>query len=526
MGYFAEIGLRRALEDSLGDRLCAIAVGGAQLVGSAVLYLEVGEDDARSALSARKKLDDVLRSTGVHRALVIRLDGTTVLDSARKLRVGDPYVRAHLDASEVARVAEGHPEPSILFEGPEGRWYKSCYAPLREKSDHTKVAGALVVEGPASFFDVIGEMRARLVAIIALGFVALVALTAWAARRITGPLARLSDVARRIGAGELETYVPVDGPQEARVLAETMRGMAQSLAERDREMQVMLAGIAHEVRNPLGGIELFGGLLKEDLDSADPRSKHVDRILGEIHVLGGVVNDFLAFARKRPLEKQRVAVGECIEELLSSCERMAKEKTISLAREIELELTAVFDPNEVRRAIMNLVQNAIQATPTGGTVTIRASREPTRERIVFEVSDTGPGVPEAMREEIFRPFFTTKQKGTGLGLALVKKCATAHGGDVSVRDATGGGASFVLSLPLIDAPPPAGTLASGLIGSGELSPIEALPIAGMEFRQVKRAPAVTPHDSDDRLIDDEAPPAKRSEEPGLIDDDGTFEPKK
>jgi signal transduction histidine kinase len=283
-----------------------------------------------------------------------------------------------------------------------------------------------------------------LIAIVGVGFVALIALAFVASRGVTTSLSELSHAAERIGAGELGAEVPVGGPREVRVLSETMRTMARSISQREEEMQVMLAGIAHEVRNPLGGIELFGGLLREDLEG-DPRQKHVDRILKEIGVLGGVVSDFLDYARKRPMEKARIDVHELAEEIASVSQREAEAKQVRIGIEVERGLGADLDRDSIRRALLNLVKNAVQAAPENGQVTIRARGA--GEAVELQVADDGPGIPPEKRDEVFRPFFTTKQKGTGLGLALVKKAVDAHGGSVRIEDHPGGGALVTLTLP-------------------------------------------------------------------------------
>jgi signal transduction histidine kinase len=212
-------------------------------------------------------------------------------------------------------------------------------------------------------------------------------------------------------------------------------------------MQLMLAGIAHEVRNPLGGIELFGGLLREDLEASDPRRKHVEKILKEIGVLAQVVNDFLDFARRRPLNPRPADLRDVLDEIVAVSSRDSEDKKITVSVAAPGNLSGNVDRDEIRRALLNLTRNAIQAAPEGGRVTLGAEVVLAEHMIVLSVSDNGPGVPEAQREEIWKPFFTTKQKGTGLGLALVKKTVDAHGGSIRVETAEGGGARFVIRLP-------------------------------------------------------------------------------
>lgn len=462
MAYFSDRAVRRTLDEALGQRLVAIAQAGAQVVDRRVTLLDPGQDEARLARATAKRLGALVESTGVGRILVVAMqDATTLADSAGAAKIGDAYFRASIDTDELDAVRAGQAAASVLFRGDEGRWYKSAYAPLIGQGAQ-KPNAAVVVHAPADFFDAIDQMRGTLVGITLFGLLALFTLASVAARGVTVPLSRLSETAERIGRGELDAEVPTGGPREAQVLADTMRSMATSISARDEEMQVMLAGIAHEVRNPLGGIELFGSLLEEELDEGDERRTYAQKIRKEIGVLSGVVNDFLAFARKHPLDARRVSIRELFSEVATMASPAAEDKDVALKTEADAALAAQIDPEAIKRALLNLVRNAIQATPSGGTVTVRASAD--ADLLRLEVEDTGPGIPEDKRAEVFAPFFTTKQKGTGLGLALVKKSVDAHRGSIRVESSASGGALFVLELPVAASAEAMAVEEPGLIG--------------------------------------------------------------
>lgn len=447
MFYFADVAVRRGLDDAFGERLVAIARLTATTVEPRVTLVDRGDDELRIVKRTRKKLDQLIEATGVDRVLIIRLsDHAVVVDSSGALVIGDEYVRGKVDRLELDTVAGGSSVASVLFRGVEGRWYKTGYAPISE-------GAAVVVNAPAGFFELIDDLRNTLGAITFVGLIGLIALAVTSARRVAIPLSKLSEAAERIGAGDLSADIPTGGPKEAAVLAETMKHMAESLSARDEEMQVMLGGIAHEVRNPLGGIELFGSLLREDLDDDDPRRKHVDKILKEIKVLAGVVNDFLAFARKHPLQPRRVRLRELVGEVVSIAKSAPADKTVAVEFDVDRKLSANLDPEAMNRALLNLVRNAVQATPDGGRVDVWAGAGPSGG-LRFTIDDTGPGIPEDKRDEIFTAFFTTKQKGTGLGLALVKKSVDAHGGTIVVENSETGGARFVIDLPEVPSDEP------------------------------------------------------------------------
>ncbi|MFO0725742.1 MAG: HAMP domain-containing sensor histidine kinase [Myxococcota bacterium] len=455
MAWVADTFVHQALEEALGARLISAARGVAAVTDPRLLLLERGDDESRTAKNALKKLTALTEAAEIERVVLVRLaDQKVLLDTSGALKIGDDWVRASFDKAELDRVAAGQSTSSVLFKGAGDRWYKAGFAAIREPIPDSEEAGpvraAVVVDAPARFFEAIQDLRVVSIAIAAAGFVALFGLALLSARGVTRPLSALSRAAERIGEGELGAEIPGGGPKETVILSETMQKMARSIFEREEEMQIMLAGIAHEVRNPLGGIELFGGLLKEDLEPSDPRQKHVDKILKQIGVLSGVVNDFLDFARKRPVELVPHDLAELLADVLALTEKDAAAKSVTLSLEAEKPLTAKLDKDALHRAVLNLVKNAIQAVPEGGRVKISAQKQ--AEFVEIIVADNGPGVPPEARENVFRPFFTTKQKGTGLGLALVKKAVDGHKGSIAIEETPGGGASFRLKLPAPDAP--------------------------------------------------------------------------
>jgi signal transduction histidine kinase len=442
--FFADVAARRALESSLGDRLTSIAEAATTLVDPTVLLLQKGEDNLRTKKNALAKLTKLAAATGVERIVIVRFqDGAALIDTSEELNVGDEYTRAIFDRTELESVQKGKGIASILFSGPDGRRYKTGYGPLYDEEQ--KVAGFAAVDGRASFFEAIDELRRTMGAVAILACLLLVAAALISAKRVSVPLSKLSEAAQRIGEGHLDTEIPSGGPEEAIVLEKTMRSMSRSLRVREEELQMMLAGIAHEVRNPLGGIELFGGLLREDLDEKDPRRKHVDKILKELATLARVVNDFLDFARRAEPQLRPTELHDLLEEVAQISARDASTSEVEVSLSAERGVAANVDPDQMKRAVLNLVRNGIQAAPKGGRVKIRLEKNGTATRIV--ISDNGPGIPKDKRQEIFAPFFTTKQKGTGLGLALVKKTVDAHRGTILVGEAEGGGAELTIELP-------------------------------------------------------------------------------
>jgi signal transduction histidine kinase len=207
----------------------------------------------------------------------------------------------------------------------------------------------------------------------------------------------------------------------------------------------MLAGIAHEVRNPLGAMELFAGALAQDV-AGRPEASHVARIRGELDGLRQLVEDFLDYARARPLAVEELDAALLAAEVGELALPLARARGVELVQEGGGLLSA--DRHALRRAALNLTRNAIEASPPGGRVELSARVE--RGRLLLEVRDRGPGLSAQAREHLFEPFHTTKEGGTGLGLALARKVALAHGGTLELLEREGGGVVARLALP--DAP--------------------------------------------------------------------------
>jgi len=200
------------------------------------------------------------------------------------------------------------------------------------------------------------------------------------------------------------------------------------------------AGIAHELRNPMAVIAGYTQLLSK---KSDPSLKPtVDAITTEINVMNRIISDFLSFAKPAELAISDVDLKKIIENCIVTLVR--ERNNIKVHLDIEDLPVIKGDDILLRQAFTNLIQNAVEAMPAGGDLTIKYA---TSNLLDVMVSDTGPGIPEDMADKIFLPFFTTKNRGTGLGLSLVQKIIVSHGGSISI-DSSERGATFRIRLPL------------------------------------------------------------------------------
>jgi signal transduction histidine kinase len=216
--------------------------------------------------------------------------------------------------------------------------------------------------------------------------------------------------------------------------------------ERLAALGEMSAVVAHEVRNPLGVIFNSLGSLRRMVRPQGDAKMLFDIVEEEADRLNRIVGDLLDFARPSAPSVEPELLGRVAEDAVAAAVQPAA-ATIQVVRDLDPDLPPVaMDARLVRQAILNVAVNAVQAMPRGGRLTVRTRRD--GETAVVELSDTGGGIPDEVRERIFEPFFTTKASGTGLGLAVVRRIVEGHGGEVRVQSAPGEGTTFALRFPL------------------------------------------------------------------------------
>jgi len=216
-------------------------------------------------------------------------------------------------------------------------------------------------------------------------------------------------------------------------------------AERLATIGQFAAGIGHELRNPLGVVESSAFLVSrrlEQLKISDPGlTRHMEKIVTEVQRSGRTINDLLELARNRPPKRRRVDARDVVLQAVPAAHLPAG---VTVDVEIPAGVPIDVDPDQLGRVLTNLLINASQATNGTGHVWIEASREPAATLV--RVRDDGPGVPWELREQVFQALFTTKAKGSGLGLALCRRIAEAHGGTVTLEPSERG-AAFRITIP-------------------------------------------------------------------------------
>jgi two-component system, NtrC family, nitrogen regulation sensor histidine kinase NtrY len=327
-----------------------------------------------------------------------------------------------------------------------------------------QLLGILVVgNSRRPYIELQQHIRSAALLAAAAGILLAIVFSGWAAARVTRPVEQLAEAARDVAAGNWSTQVPVSSADELGALAESFNRMTHELlsqkqqlvqAERVAAWRELARRLAHELKNPLFPLQLT----VENLLRARQQSQQLfdemfqegsATLLAEIANLKGVISRFSEFSKMPQPQLQSVDVNEIVQNVvrvfraqLRSSDRAAIEAKLDLASGIE---PIAADPELLHRALSNLVLNAMDAMPQGGTLSLRTHQS--GDRVFVEVSDTGSGLTSEECERLFTPYYTSKAHGTGLGLAIVQSIISDHGGRISVHSQPGEGATFVIELP-------------------------------------------------------------------------------
>jgi two-component system nitrogen regulation sensor histidine kinase GlnL len=228
-------------------------------------------------------------------------------------------------------------------------------------------------------------------------------------------------------------------------------------AERFASLGTIALGLAHEIRNPLSGIKGAAQLLRASLD--DPAYvQATDIIIREVDRLDGLLEELRSLSNPPALRLGPVNIHRILNHVLSLQRRAPEWGTVTLRKEFDPSLPAVHgDAAQLTQVFLNLVKNAVEALGGGGTITVLTrietqyhvrSRSQRRQFLSVIVADDGPGVPEHIQHQLFSPFFTTKSRGSGLGLTLCHRIVSEHGGSIAYESRPGGGARFRVTLPV------------------------------------------------------------------------------
>ena len=339
--------------------------------------------------------------------------------------------------------------------------YITRYEPLHDHSGQT--VGILYVGvREESFSRLLTIFDRRITAVAILTILITFILATPVSRLITQPLKELRGLVKtshRVANGDLIARAPVTAGGEVRLVSESFNSMLDNLqsaqnqlvrTEKLASLGQLAAGVAHELNNPLGTILLYAETMMGECSEDDPSCDDLRMIVSETKRCKRIVSDLLNFARQSPVISQPADIHAILQELIEISSRRSKTSLVNFETHLDPNLPIIEgDATQLRQALLNLMGNAIEAMPDGGTLTIRTRNEPPG-MITVEIQDTGMGIPPELLSKVFTPFFTTKPvgKGTGLGLSIVYGIIKMHRGQINVQSKTGVGATFTITLPV------------------------------------------------------------------------------
>ena len=283
-------------------------------------------------------------------------------------------------------------------------------------------------------------------------------------RLVQAPLERTVAAMDRLSQGRFDTRIEDLPAGELRAIGTGFNAMARKIEEDRRQilelhrrevahmerlvaLGELAAHLAHEVRNPLTGIGSAIQVMREETPEGSSRREVLDKILGQLSRMDQTMANFLGFARMPEAVVRPFDLGESLQRVTLLLGPRLRSQGITLRQHMPEALPRLSgDPGQIEQVLLNVCLNAVQAMPKGGTLSIDAEAE-AEGALRLEVADTGPGIPSDQLDQVFKPFFTTRPNGSGLGLSISRQIVMAHDGEIWIESVPGRGASVFIRLP-------------------------------------------------------------------------------
>lgn len=436
--------IRQSLEREMGEKLMSVANAASTYFNEEEIRFLLDGPGPRLQSRLRNQLNRLKQATQSKRIYFFNEQRKSLLDTDPGIEGGDNYFHLRFHQKEISSLKNGESSHSVLFQSIDAQPTMTGFAPLLSNN---RIVGGVGVQGSATFLKAVKQFYQRLYLIGVIGLVLAFIFSILLTKTITDPINRLVQSSKKIGRGDYQEAIPSLGKSEIGLLAQTMEEMRKNVTGREQELKAMLAGVAHEIRNPLGGIELFTGLLTDEVKENSEAKKHVKRISREIDYLKEIVNNFLDYARPQKPKLEHCQIGDTIHEVQSLCTEDLKQYGIDVEITGDKDQKTIWcDPIHFKRILLNLLRNSIQAIEGGGIIKIHWIKD--QNRVSLFVGDSGTGISPKDQENIFKPFFTTREKGTGLGLSIVKSLIDINGGSIRLVKSDQNGTDFEVQFAI------------------------------------------------------------------------------
>lgn len=435
---------RVVLEDALGDQLKRIS----HLVSVSL------DQNLVSTLVQEPQLTNVRRllEEDLSRFAAAGIDGLTLYRNDGSILAQDRQSKGQLTQLTSALPgllslnADQNVAVSEIYQLENGRHVKAAALPLHASPTEDVI---LVIWAGASYMTIIQQMTGSLFWIILVSILIAISLTLVFSRSLIKPVRQLSAYARSIQTSLNTHPVDLERKDEFGDLNRSLMEMHAEIRRQEESARQLLAGIAHEIKNPLGGMEIYSGLLRDELGALPDHEKvgelgdYLSKITRELHHLEQIVQEYLDYARPLKSVIESVAIREVYENIIALLEPQLKtaDQTVILSGEAHIQA----DRSKLQRVFLNLIKNGLEASAEGGQVRIEIKEIGNQISIAFH--DKGTGIPETDWERIFEPYFSTRDRGFGLGLAIVQSIVHEMDGTILVQSSSPEGTVIQLILP-------------------------------------------------------------------------------
>jgi len=395
--------------------------------------------DFTKAVSIKTELDSLfkpyLQNMGLRSIYLINQQGVILYSIGDKKSAVQAVMR-HQSQVQKMRAKESLAAP--LFQDNEGNYIKSVFSHLDLNQKNAFILG---MDANALFLEKAAILRRQLIYIgISVLMISLL-MAFFLSQSLTRPLDRLIRYAALIGKGRPVSIQLRNRRDEIGFLGETMQTMQDNIKQREKENKQLIASIAHEIKNPLGGMRVNAELLLEEAKKYTDLHQYAQAVDNEIRHLSEIVETFLNYAR--PLGQN---IESCeIHDILIAAQQEVQQAYDTDRVKIKGEARAFIHPGKMRRAFYNLIKNACEASAKDAPITVKII--PTSDELLIRFKNYGVPIPQAQQSQIFDAFFTTRETGVGLGLSISKSIVEQHGGQLYLDHSDETGTEFVIVLP-------------------------------------------------------------------------------